>query len=86
MKQLVQQGKALPPQPGSDSTGRFNIENAADLDNAILAVGRVRPNTDAQRAKVRRFIAMRAKVIGLSSKIPGTWNADGSLKPGASNS
>jgi hypothetical protein len=79
MKQLVQQGKALPPQPGSSSTGRFNIENADDVANAILAVGRVRPNTDAQRAKVRRFIMMRAKVLGLSSSIPDTWNADGSL-------
>jgi hypothetical protein len=78
MRKLQQQGKALPPQqPGGRP--RFNIQNATDLDNAIKAVGRVRPATDEARAAVRRFIIMRARQLGLSSHIPDTWNADGDL-------
>lgn len=79
MRQLVKQGKAMPA-PGQDRPGRFQIENASDLQNAIDAVGRVRPNTDEARAKVRRFIMRRAKALNLSSRIPDNWNADGSLK------
>jgi hypothetical protein len=76
MRQLLKQGKALANAHGEPS---FNIQNADDLANAILAVGRVRPNTDAARAKVRRYIIARAKALGLSSKIPATWNSDGDL-------
>ena len=78
MRDLVKQGKAMPA-PG-DRPGRFNIENRQDLQNAILAVGRVRPNTDEARAQVRRFIMKRAAQMNLSSLIPANWNADGSLK------
>jgi hypothetical protein len=78
MRDLVKQGKAMPA-PG-DRPGRFNIENRQDLQNAILAVGRVRPNTDAARAQVRRFIMKRASEMNLTSMIPANWNADGSLK------
>jgi hypothetical protein len=78
MRNLQKQGKALPPsQPGGSP--RFPIRNADDLDNAIRAVGRVRPNTDAARAKVRKYIISRAKALGLSSKIPDSWNSDGDL-------
>lgn len=59
--------------------GRFPIRNASDLDRAIRAVGRARPNTEEERRKVRRFIASRAKALGLSSRIPDNWRADGSL-------
>lgn len=76
MRNLLKQGKALKNAAGAPS---FNIQNAGDLDNAIRAVGRVRPNTDAARAKVRRYIIGRAKALGLSSKIPPTWNSDGDL-------
>lgn len=78
MRDLVNQGKAMPA-PG-DRPGRFNIENRSDLQNAILAVGRVRPNTDEARAQVRRFIMKRAAQLNLSNVIPANWNADGSLK------
>lgn len=78
MRDMVKQGKAMPA-PG-DRPGRFNIENRQDLQNAILAVGRVRPNTDAARAQVRRFIMKRAAQLNLSNMIPPNWAADGSLK------
>ena len=78
MRKLQKQGKALPPaQPGGRP--RFNIQNADDLDNAIRAVGRVKPATDEARAKVRKYIIARAKQLGLSSRIPDTWNSDGDL-------
>lgn len=78
MRKLVQQGKAMPA-PNQDRPGRFQIRNGSDLDNAIRAVGRVRPNTDEARAKVRRFIINRARALNLSGHIPDTWKSDGSL-------
>jgi hypothetical protein len=78
MRNLVKQGKAMPA-PG-DRPGRYNIENRQDLQNAILAVGRVRPNTDAARAQVRRFIMKRAAQMNLSSMIPANWDSSGNLK------
>ena len=85
MRQLVGQGKAMPTPAESDRPGRFQIENQADLDRAIRAVGRVRPNAEDARAKVRRFIIKRAAQMDLSKMIPDSWNADGSLKPGTSS-
>lgn len=79
MQDLVKAGKAMPA-PGK-SPGRFPIENRQDLENAIRAVGRVQPNTDAARASVRRFIQKRAGELKLESLIPSSWAADGSLKP-----
>ncbi|MFE9003085.1 hypothetical protein ACFYOY_13230 [Streptomyces sp. NPDC007875] len=79
MRDLVKQGKAMPA-PGHDRPGRFQIRNRTDLENAIRAVGRVRPNTEEARAKVRRFILKRARELNLASLIPSTWAADGSLK------
>jgi hypothetical protein len=60
--------------------GRFPIRDRADLENAIRAVGRVRPDTDQARAAVRRFILKRARELNLTDLIPPTWAADGSLK------
>ncbi len=64
--------------------GSFFIRNSGDLDNAIRAVGRATPNANetetARRNAVRRHIMKRAKALNLESKIPDTWNADGSLK------
>lgn len=85
MRKLQKQGKAMPPTPGGDRP-RFQIRNADDLDNAIKAVGRARPNTGPEHDKVRRYIAQRAKALGLSSKIPDTWADDGSLKSGSDDS
>jgi hypothetical protein len=70
---LAKQGKAMPG-------GRFPIRNAEDLANAIRAVGRVRPNTEEARAKVRRYVIKRARELGLSSRLPDDWASDGSLK------
>lgn len=69
---LANKGKAMPG-------GRFPITNSDDLDRAIQAVGRA-AGGDAGRAKVRRFIIKRAKELGLESRIPNNWAADGSLK------
>lgn len=79
MRALVKEGKAMPA-PGQDRPGRFQIRNREDLLNAIQAVGRVRPNTEEARAKVRRFIIRRARELNLSSHLPESWAADGSLK------
>ena len=87
MRKLQAQGKALKNASGKPS---FQVRNAADLDNAIMAVGRVKPGPGETKeqamARVRRFIMTRAKQLGLSSRCPGTWSADGSLKDGTSGS
>lgn len=80
MRTLVGKGQAMPPKPGSGGNGRFPIRNRSDLAKAIQAVGRVRPNTDAARASVRRYIVKRAASLGASDAIPANWNSDGSLK------
>lgn len=80
MRSLVKQGKAMPTPAEDVRPGRFPIANRADLENAIRAVGRVRPDTEEARAAVRRFILKRARELNLSDLIPPTWAADGSLK------
>lgn len=67
-----EKGQALPG-------GRFPIRNREDLENAIRAVGRASGGEEGRR-RVRKFIMIRAKVLGLSEMIPDTWNSDGSLK------
>ena len=83
MKKLQAQGKAIPNASGDPS---FPVRNGDDLAKAIKAVGRVQPNTDAARGKVRRYLIARAKALGLSSQIPDSWNADGSLKDASDSS
>lgn len=64
--------------------GSYYIRDATDLQNAIDSVGRATPNAGesdvARRNAVRRHIMKRADQLKLSSKIPGTWAPDGSLK------
>lgn len=79
MRQLVKKGQAMPPGSGGGRPGRFQVRNRADLDNAIKAVGRVRPNTEEARSKVRRFLIRRAKALNATDMIPDTWKADGTL-------
>lgn len=74
-KQDASQGTAMPG-------GRYPINNKADLQNAIRAVGRAKGGA-AGRAAVRRFIMKRAKALNASDMIPDTWAADGSLKAGS---
>lgn len=70
--QAAQQGQAM-------AGGRFPIKNKGDLENAIRAVGRAKGGEEGRKA-VRRFIAKRAKALGLQDLIPDAWAADGSLK------
>ena len=79
MKRLVKQGKAMPA-PGQSRPGRFQIRTAAELDDAIQAVGRVPAEG---RPAVRKFIMKRAAQLGLSSRIPDTWDSSGNLKSGS---
>jgi hypothetical protein len=69
---------------GSGDQPRFPIPNTAYLSKAIRAVGRAKPNTPEQRAKVRRYIIKRANALGASDSIPDNWNSDGTLKGGGS--
>jgi hypothetical protein len=80
MRRLQAQGKALKNASGNPS---FPIRNADDLDKAIKAVGRVKPPTEEARSRVRRYIIARAKALGLSSRVPDSWNSDGTLKTGS---
>ena len=68
-KQMASSGEAM-------EGGSYPIKDAEDLDNAIHAVGRGGADHDA----IRAHIIKRADALGLSSKIPGNWNSDGSLK------
>jgi len=83
MRKLQAQGKALKNAKGEPS---FQIRNGTDLDNAIRAIGRVRPNTPEARAKVRKYVMSRAKALGLTSKIPDTWDSSGNLTGGDDSS
>jgi hypothetical protein len=62
--------------------GSYPIENEADLDAAIKAIGRAggSSGTDADRNKARRWVIKQARKLGLSNKIPDNWNPDGTLK------
>lgn len=79
---FARSGVAMP-----DGSFYIRPNNPGDLDNAIKAVGRATPTNNesetARRNAIRRHIIARAKIMGLSSKIPDTWNADGSLKQSA---
>lgn len=78
MRAMVARGQAMPA-PGQGRPGRFQVTDRASLDDAIRAIGRVRPDTDEARAKVRRFVMKRAKALNLMDAIPDTWAADGNL-------
>lgn len=65
---LASQGKAM-------KDGSFPIKNGSDLQNAIRLAGNA-----SDPPKARRFIMRRAKELGLSDRIPDTWQDDGTLK------
>lgn len=73
---LAKMGLAMPD-------GSYYIRNgtigADDLNHAIMAVGRGVAAGDDGDA-IRRHIMKRADALKLTSKIPGTWQPDGSLK------
>lgn len=72
-KALLDKGHAIANENGDPS---YPIEDEEDLDNAIKAVGRGGSDHDG----IRKYIMGRAKALGLSAKIPDSWNPDGSLK------
>jgi hypothetical protein len=79
----------MPPSSQNESDSpRFPIKTRSGPSNslsaAISAVGRARPNTPEERAKVRRYIMRVARAKGWSDDIPDTWQSDGSLKGGGS--
>jgi hypothetical protein len=59
--------------------GSYYVRNAADLQNAIDSVGRGEDAGDNGNA-IRKHIMDRASALKLQSRIPSTWNSDGSLK------
>jgi hypothetical protein len=76
-------GQAMAPSKKNKSDNpRFPIERRTgdnSLASAIKAVGRARPNTEEERAKVRRYIMRVARSKGWSADIPSSWNSDGSI-------
>lgn len=71
---LGKQGKALLDDDGEHYS--YPIDDKDDLSNAIQTVGL----GGADHDKIRAWIIKRAGEMGLSSEIPDSWNADGSLK------
>lgn len=81
MRNLASHGQALRASKNQASNApKFNITDVDHLDRAIRAVGRTRPNTEAEHRRVRRHIIRNAARLHATSHIPDTWNADGSLK------
>jgi len=72
-KKMLASGQAMKNAKGKPS---YPIADEEDLDNAIHAVGRGGSDHDG----IRAHIIAQAKKLGLASKIPDNWNADGSLK------
>ena len=72
LKDMAAKGQAMKNASGDPS---YPIKDADDLDKAVKAVGRGGADHDA----IRQHIMARAKALGLSSKIPDSWNADGSI-------
>jgi len=64
-KRLAMEGKALPD-------GSFAIRNTSDLENAVKAYGRSKPE---DRAKVRRHVMQRAYALGAADMIPENWKS-----------
>ncbi len=76
MDDMADKGQAMLNDKGDPS---YPIKTKADLRKAIKAVGR----GGADHDKIRKHVMDRAKALGLTSLIPDTWNADGSLKESA---
>lgn len=76
--EVVALGKKGQAMRNSDGGYSFPIADREDLENAIRAVGGRAQKSPPE--KVRVFIRHRAAIMGLSSLIPSTWNADGTVK------
>lgn len=71
-RQLLKQGKALPPVAGG-TVPRFPIADGGDLDSAIRL---------ARTPEERRFIYKRAREMNMTGKIPSNWRPDGTTDTG----
>lgn len=69
-RQLLKQGKALPPAKPGDPP-RFPIDDGSDVDSAVHLA-----RTDEER----RHTYKQARRLGKLGKIPANWKADGSLR------
>jgi hypothetical protein len=69
LKMYAKMGIAMPDES-------YYIRNAADLSDAIKAVGR----GNADHNAIRKHIIARAKKLGLYDNVPSNWNPDGSEK------
>lgn len=67
-KYAASQGWALPD--GSYPIRPLNMGGAKDLEDAVHSVGR----GNASTATVQAFIVKRAKALGLSDKLPPSWD------------
>lgn len=63
-KQLAADGAAM-------SDGSYPIVTKQDLANAILAIGRAKPE---QRASVKAHIIRRARALDAINMLPKAWN------------
>jgi hypothetical protein len=76
-KRLQARGQALPPsQQNQSDDPRFPIKQRTGKDSlasAIKAVGRARPNTPEEHARIRAYIKRVAKAKGWSADIPDSW-------------
>ena len=70
-------GAALPPSKTNQSDApRFPILRRTGEDSlasAIKAVGRAKPNTPEEHARIRRYIKKVARAKGWGSDIPENW-------------
>ena len=73
LAQMLKDGQAMANANGEPS---YPIMDEDDLHKAIGMVGLGNKNGDA----IRKYIIGRAKALGMESKIPDTWNADGSIQ------
>ena len=53
-------------------SGRFPINNTADLRRAILAYGRAKP---ADKPAIKRYITRRAAALNATNLIPQSWRS-----------
>jgi hypothetical protein len=74
---LQKKGQALPPSQANQSDApRFPIARRTGKDSlasAIASVGRAKPNTPEEHAKIRAYIKKVAKAKGWGADIPDSW-------------
>jgi HK97 family phage prohead protease len=80
LAQLGSKGMAF---KNPDGHWSYPTATPADIQNAIQAIGRA---PAALRPAIRRYIAARARKMGLTHLVPAAWNKDGTTSTGRSRS